>query len=161
MRIRWRGLELPNRVVSDRGTLTDTYGKFSVEPFHIREINMRIRDVPCSQKHRPVTPEFVELRPIAVAQEQHAVVDQLAKSVAFPLAHAAPPSQAPTANGAQDDSPGQRPGFIDRKQIQPCKGETYPANARREPHAKIVPPFQGLGNSWGRGPRASLRFALG
>src|SRR5437762_656617 len=33
MRIRWRGLELPNRVVSDRGTLTDTYGKFSVEPF--------------------------------------------------------------------------------------------------------------------------------
>src|SRR2546421_3784685 len=33
MRIRWRGLELPNRVVSDRGTLTDTYGKFSAEPF--------------------------------------------------------------------------------------------------------------------------------
>ncbi len=33
MRIRWRGLELPNRVVSDRGTLTDTYGKFVVEPF--------------------------------------------------------------------------------------------------------------------------------
>src|SRR5919198_218639 len=33
MRIRWRGLELPNRVVADRGTLTDTYGKFSVEPF--------------------------------------------------------------------------------------------------------------------------------
>jgi DNA-directed RNA polymerase subunit alpha len=33
MRIRWRGLELPNRVVSDRATLTDTYGKFSVEPF--------------------------------------------------------------------------------------------------------------------------------
>src|SRR5712692_7048358 len=33
MRIRWRGLDLPNRVVSDRGTLTDTYGKFSVEPF--------------------------------------------------------------------------------------------------------------------------------
>jgi DNA-directed RNA polymerase subunit alpha len=33
MRIRWRGLELPNRVVSDRTTLTDTYGKFSVEPF--------------------------------------------------------------------------------------------------------------------------------
>jgi DNA-directed RNA polymerase subunit alpha len=26
-------LELPNRVVSDRSTLTDTYGKFSVEPF--------------------------------------------------------------------------------------------------------------------------------
>jgi DNA-directed RNA polymerase subunit alpha len=33
MRIRWRGLELPNRVVSDRNTLTDTYGKFVVEPF--------------------------------------------------------------------------------------------------------------------------------
>src|SRR5439155_509832 len=33
MRIRWRGLELPNRVISDRSTLTDTYGKFSVEPF--------------------------------------------------------------------------------------------------------------------------------
>src|SRR6266446_5023015 len=33
MRIRWRGLELPNRVVSERGTLTDTYGRFSAEPF--------------------------------------------------------------------------------------------------------------------------------
>src|SRR5271165_6192043 len=33
MRIRWRGLELPSRVVSDRTTLTDTYGKFSAEPF--------------------------------------------------------------------------------------------------------------------------------
>src|SRR5262245_54137214 len=33
MRIRWRGLELPNRVTSDRDTLSDTYGKFSVEPF--------------------------------------------------------------------------------------------------------------------------------
>src|SRR3989440_13034383 len=33
MRIRWRGLELPNRVVSDRSTLTDHYGKFTVEPF--------------------------------------------------------------------------------------------------------------------------------
>src|SRR6476661_11194652 len=33
MRIRWRGLELPNRVVSDRTTLTDTYGKFIAEPF--------------------------------------------------------------------------------------------------------------------------------
>src|SRR6478735_8748526 len=33
MRIRWRGLELPNRVVSDRTTLTDTYGKFYAEPF--------------------------------------------------------------------------------------------------------------------------------
>src|SRR6267154_5866309 len=33
MRIRWRGLELPNRLVSDRDTLTDTYGKFTAEPF--------------------------------------------------------------------------------------------------------------------------------
>lgn len=33
MRIRWRGLELPNRVASDRPTLTDTYGKFHAEPF--------------------------------------------------------------------------------------------------------------------------------
>lgn len=33
MRVRWRGLELPNRVISDRATLTDTYGKFYVEPF--------------------------------------------------------------------------------------------------------------------------------
>jgi DNA-directed RNA polymerase subunit alpha len=33
MRIRWRGLELPSRVGSDRITLTDTYGKFVAEPF--------------------------------------------------------------------------------------------------------------------------------
>jgi DNA-directed RNA polymerase subunit alpha len=33
MRIKWRGLELPNRVASDRETLTDTYGKFYAEPF--------------------------------------------------------------------------------------------------------------------------------
>jgi DNA-directed RNA polymerase subunit alpha len=33
MRIRWRGLELPNRLVSERATLTDTYGKFTAEPF--------------------------------------------------------------------------------------------------------------------------------
>jgi DNA-directed RNA polymerase subunit alpha len=33
MRIRWRGLELPNRVNSDRATLSDTYGKFVAEPF--------------------------------------------------------------------------------------------------------------------------------
>src|SRR5579864_3457941 len=33
MRIRWRGLELPSRVVSDRSTLTDTFGRFSAEPF--------------------------------------------------------------------------------------------------------------------------------
>ena len=33
MRIKWRGLELPSRVSSDRETLTDTYGKFYAEPF--------------------------------------------------------------------------------------------------------------------------------
>jgi DNA-directed RNA polymerase subunit alpha len=33
MRIRWRGLELPSRVVSDQATLSDTYGKFTAEPF--------------------------------------------------------------------------------------------------------------------------------
>src|ERR1700686_3893128 len=33
MRIRWRGLELPNRVVADRATLSDTHGKFHAEPF--------------------------------------------------------------------------------------------------------------------------------
>src|ERR1700746_2229251 len=35
MRIRWRGLELPNRVVRDRSTMADaaTYGKFVAEPF--------------------------------------------------------------------------------------------------------------------------------
>jgi DNA-directed RNA polymerase subunit alpha len=33
MRIKWRGLELPNRLSSDRNTLTDTYGKFYAEPF--------------------------------------------------------------------------------------------------------------------------------
>src|SRR6266513_3291410 len=33
MRIRWRGLELPTRVVSDRTGLTDTFGKFTAEPF--------------------------------------------------------------------------------------------------------------------------------
>src|SRR5712691_1860635 len=33
MRIRWRGLELPSRVVCDRITLTDTYGRFTAEPF--------------------------------------------------------------------------------------------------------------------------------
>jgi DNA-directed RNA polymerase subunit alpha len=33
MRIKWRGLELPNRLTSERETLTDTYGKFFAEPF--------------------------------------------------------------------------------------------------------------------------------
>src|ERR1700758_2455825 len=33
MRIRWRGLELPSRVVCDRNSFTDTYGKFTAEPF--------------------------------------------------------------------------------------------------------------------------------
>ena len=33
MRIRWRGLELPSKVIADQSSLGDTYGKFSVEPF--------------------------------------------------------------------------------------------------------------------------------
>ncbi len=33
MRIRWRGLELPSRVVPDAATATSRYGKFTVEPF--------------------------------------------------------------------------------------------------------------------------------
>ena len=33
MRIRWRGLELPNRLNSERSSLSETYGKFYVEPF--------------------------------------------------------------------------------------------------------------------------------
>jgi len=33
MRIRWRGLELPSRVLADHSTLSDTYGKFTAEPF--------------------------------------------------------------------------------------------------------------------------------
>src|SRR5437016_554769 len=33
MRIKWRGLELPNRLTSERESLTDTYGKFHAEPF--------------------------------------------------------------------------------------------------------------------------------
>src|SRR5687767_10769684 len=33
MRIRWRGLELPSRVVRDQQVSTDTYGKFTAEPF--------------------------------------------------------------------------------------------------------------------------------
>jgi DNA-directed RNA polymerase subunit alpha len=33
MRIRWRGLELPNRLVCDRESYTQSYGKFTIEPF--------------------------------------------------------------------------------------------------------------------------------
>jgi DNA-directed RNA polymerase subunit alpha len=33
MRIRWRGLELPSRVIRDEQASTDTYGKFTAEPF--------------------------------------------------------------------------------------------------------------------------------
>jgi DNA-directed RNA polymerase subunit alpha len=33
MRIRWRGLELPSRVVRDEQVSTETYGRFHVEPF--------------------------------------------------------------------------------------------------------------------------------
>ena len=33
MRIRWRGLELPTRVINDQAVSTPTYGRFTVEPF--------------------------------------------------------------------------------------------------------------------------------
>src|SRR5271165_594586 len=33
MRIRWRGLELPSRVVRDEQVSTSTYGRFTAEPF--------------------------------------------------------------------------------------------------------------------------------
>src|ERR1700733_10806700 len=33
MRIRWRGLELPSRVLHERETATSTYGRFVAEPF--------------------------------------------------------------------------------------------------------------------------------
>ena len=33
MRIRWREFELPSGVVHDKGTATETFGKFSIEPF--------------------------------------------------------------------------------------------------------------------------------
>jgi DNA-directed RNA polymerase subunit alpha len=33
MRIRWRGLELPSRVIRDGQVSTDTYAKFTAEPF--------------------------------------------------------------------------------------------------------------------------------
>ena len=33
MRIRWRGLELPHRVIRDQSVSTEVYGKFVVEPF--------------------------------------------------------------------------------------------------------------------------------
>ena len=33
MRIRWRGLELPHRVILNQDTASDTYGAFTVEPF--------------------------------------------------------------------------------------------------------------------------------
>ncbi len=33
MRIRWRGLELPSQVERDKSVSTDTYGRFTVEPF--------------------------------------------------------------------------------------------------------------------------------
>lgn len=33
MRVRWRGLELPTRVISDQDVSTPRYGRFSIEPF--------------------------------------------------------------------------------------------------------------------------------
>ena len=53
MRIRWRGLELPNRVVSDRNSLTDTYGKFTAEPFE-RGFGVTVGNSPAP--HPPLQP---------------------------------------------------------------------------------------------------------
>ena len=33
MRIRWQGFELPNRFVRDHEVSSDTYGRFTIEPF--------------------------------------------------------------------------------------------------------------------------------
>lgn len=33
MRIRWRGLELPNQVILDKSVSTESYGRFEIEPF--------------------------------------------------------------------------------------------------------------------------------
>ncbi len=33
MHVRWRGLELPARVIRDEQSLTDTFGRFTIEPF--------------------------------------------------------------------------------------------------------------------------------
>ena len=33
MRIRWRNFELPSKVVPDKDTLTEEFGRFLVEPF--------------------------------------------------------------------------------------------------------------------------------
>ena len=35
MRIRWRGLELPNRIVAEEATASLTFGKFYIEPFEL------------------------------------------------------------------------------------------------------------------------------
>lgn len=35
MRIRWRGLELPNRIAADEATVSPTFGKFYIEPFEL------------------------------------------------------------------------------------------------------------------------------
>ena len=53
MRIRWRGLELPNRVQAERSTLTDMYGKFFVEPFDLRTY-ARSAAWPSLQAHRMI-----------------------------------------------------------------------------------------------------------
>jgi len=33
MRVRWRGLELPSRLICDKETITPSYGRFAAEPF--------------------------------------------------------------------------------------------------------------------------------
>ena len=45
MRIRWRNLELPNKVTVDRDSFTEIYGSFSVEPFCVSSFNTALAAV--------------------------------------------------------------------------------------------------------------------
>ena len=63
MRIRWRGLELPSRVIRDEQVSTDTYGKFTAEPFErgfgttvgnsLRRILLSLARRRCRHAHPP------------------------------------------------------------------------------------------------------------
>ena len=59
MRIRWRGLELPNKVICDYSTLTDTYGKFSAEPFE-RGVDQLMHERAPSADAHDAAPEIGE-----------------------------------------------------------------------------------------------------
>jgi hypothetical protein len=74
-------------------------------------------------------------------------------------------SSFPSPNGAQDASPGQRPGFTPAQNISsPVRAEQngrMPDPNRTRDCAAPSGPLQGLGIFRARKPRASLRFALG